>query len=104
MPGTRPAKPRSTLQLEEASESWPNCCWPTKPIPTCETTPATRRQESRQESAGEGFTEGRDEGCRQATAKSRRDSCCSGGDRVAQRSRRDASLAQRRCDRFRVKS
>src|ERR1035437_1239501 len=37
-----------------------------------------------QESASEGFTEGREEGCRQATAESRRDSaCCSGGDRVA---------------------
>src|ERR1019366_8877895 len=43
----------------------------------------TRRQESCEESAGEGFTEGREEGCRQATAESRRDSCCSGGDRVA---------------------
>jgi hypothetical protein len=26
--------------------------------------------------------EGREEGCRQPTAESRRDSCCSGGDRV----------------------
>src|ERR1035437_3772619 len=44
----------------------------------------TRRQESRcEESAGEGCPEGREEGCRQATAESRRDSCCPGGNRVA---------------------
>src|ERR1035437_1185335 len=65
-----------------------------------------RRQENRsEESAGEGLTEDREEGCRQATAESRRDSCCSGGDgdRVALPSRRDASLAQLGCDRSRVK-
>jgi hypothetical protein len=65
----------------------------------------TRRQESCEESAGEGFTEGHEEGCREATAENRRTSgCCPGGNRVAMRSRRDAPLAQRGCDRFRVKS
>src|ERR1019366_4994509 len=58
----------------------------------------------RQESAGEGFPEGREEGCREATTESRRDSCWSGSDRVAPPNQGHGSLAQRGRDRFRVKN
>src|ERR1035437_9059736 len=58
---------------------------------------ATHRQGGCQENADKGFTKSREEGGYQASEENRRDSCCSGSDRLAPRSRRFHARCERPC-------